>query len=274
MTLPTLALVLFAAVIHAIWNLIVVQSRDRIATTAVVIVFGAIAALPVALLLWRVEPQAWVYIALSSALELVYFALLVAAYERADMSLVYPIARGSAPVFVLAMAVAFLGAPTSAAQIIGVALVAVGVSVVRGLRGGASWRNVVLALCVGLSIAAYVVVDKEGVRYADPITYGTLILGIPGIVAVAFVAARGGAGRLRRAFDWRSALGGVFSIAAYALVLIALTSAPAASVAAVRESSVVIAALLGAVVLKERGGSERVIGSVIVLVGVALVVAG
>ena len=78
-------------------------------------------------------------------------------------------------------------------------------------------------------------VDKEGVKYADPITYVTLILGIPGIVAVAFVVARGGIGRLREAFDWRSALGGVFSIAAYALVLIALTMAPAASVAAVRE---------------------------------------
>jgi drug/metabolite transporter (DMT)-like permease len=274
MTLPTLALVLFAAFIHALWNLIVVQARDRTATTAIVIIFGAVAALPIALLLWRVEAQAWPYIALSSALELVYFVLLVSAYERADMSLVYPIARGSAPVFVLALSVALVGAPTSVAQIAGVSLVAVGVFVVRGLRGGASWRNVLLALGVGLSIAAYVVVDKEGVRYADPITYGTLILGIPGIVAVAYVLARGGVARLRRAFDWRSALGGVFSIGAYALVLIALTTAPAASVAAVRESSVVIAAFLGAVVLRERGGWERVIGSVIVLVGVALVVAG
>jgi drug/metabolite transporter (DMT)-like permease len=240
----------------------------------IVIIFGALAALPIALLRWHVELEAWPYIALSSALELVYFVLLVAAYERADMSLVYPIARGSAPVIVLALSVGLVGAPTSLAQVIGVALVAVGVFVVRGIRGGASWRHVLLALGVGLSIAAYVVVDKEGVRYADPITYGTLILGIPGIVAVLYVVARGGVGRLRGALDWRSALGGVFSITAYALVLIALTSAPAASVAAVRESSVVIAALLGALVLKENGGPERIVGSVVVLVGVALVVAG
>ena len=274
MTLPTLALVLVAAFIHALWNLIVVQSRDRTATTVIVIAFGALVALPLALLRWHVEPQAWPYIFLSSALELVYFVLLVAAYERADMSLVYPIARGSAPVLVLALSVALVGAPTTVAQVVGVALVAVGVFIVRGVRGGASWRHVGLALAVGLSIAAYVVVDKEGVRHADPITYGTLILGIPGIVAVGYILARGGASRLVRAFDWRSALGGVFSIAAYALVLIALTTAPAASVAAVRESSVVIAALLGAVVLREPGGWERVVGSVIVLVGVTLVVAG
>lgn len=274
MTLSTLALVLFAAVIHALWNLIVVQARDRTATTAVVIIVGAAVALPIALARWHVEAQAWPYIALSSLLELVYFALLVAAYDRADMSIVYPIARGSAPVIVLALSVALVGAPTSPTQVLGVALVAVGVFVVRGVRGGVRWRHVGLALCVGLAIASYVVVDKEGVRYADPITYGTLILGIPGLIAVGYVAARGGLARLRDALDTRSAIGGVFSMAAYALVLIALTTAPAASVAAVRESSVVIAAILGAVVLKERGGPERVIGAVIVLIGVALVVAG
>ncbi len=238
------------------------------------IIFGALVALPIALLRWDVQPEAWPYIVLSSALELVYFALLIAAYERADLSVVYPIARGSAPVIVLALAVAFTGAETSVAQIAGVALVGAGVFIVRGFRGGTRWRHVGLALAVAFAIAAYVVVDKEGVRYADPIAYGTLILGIPGIVATAFVLARGGVPRLRAAFNWRSALGGVFSMAAYALVLIALTTAPAASVSAVRESSVVIAALLGVVVLKERSGPERVVGSVVVLVGVALVVVG
>src|SRR3954449_1321518 len=166
MTLPTLAIVLLAAFIHAFWNLIVVQARDRTATTTIVIIFGALLFLPLALLRWDVQPQAWPYIALSSALELVYFALLVAAYQRADLSLVYPIARGSAPVIVLALAVAFTGAATSVLQVAGVALVAVGVFVVRGIRGGARWQHVALALAVALAIASYVVVDKEGVQYA------------------------------------------------------------------------------------------------------------
>jgi drug/metabolite transporter (DMT)-like permease len=272
--LATLALVLGAAVIHALWNLIVVHSRDRTATTTIVIIFGALVALPLAIARWHVEPAAWPFIALSSVLEIVYFVLLVAAYERADLSLVYPIARGSAPVIVLALSVAFIGAPTSAAQIVGVGLVAAGVFVVRGIRGGARWRHVALALGVALAIASYVVVDKEGVQYADPITYGVLILGIPGIVATGYVVSRGGPRRLAVAFNWRSALGGAFSMAAYALVLIALTTAPAASVSAVRESSVVIAAILGAVVLKEKSGPGRVVGSLIVLAGVVLVVIG
>ena len=274
MPLQTLLLVLCAAVVHALWNLIVVQSRDRTATTTIVILFGALVFAPLAIVFWNVQAQAWPYIVLSSALELVYFVLLVAAYERADLSLVYPIARGSAPVLVLVLSVVLVGAPTSAAQIAGVALVGVGVFVVRGIRGGAHWKHVALALAVALAIASYVVVDKEGVKYADPVTYGVLILGIPGIVATGFVLGRGGPRRLAAAFNWRSALGGVFSMLAYTLVLIALTTAAAASVSAVRESSVVIAAILGAVVLKEKSGPGRVVGSVIVLVGVALVVLG
>ena len=127
---------------------------------------------------------------------MVYFTLLVAAYQRAEMSLVYPIARGSAPVIVLVVSVLLLGAPTSALQVAGVALVGVGVLLVRGLRGGAHWPHVALALAVAFSIASYVIVDKEGVQHADPIAYGTLILGIPGIFAVLFVLSRaGGAAR-------------------------------------------------------------------------------
>src|SRR3954467_4493746 len=156
MAVETLAIVLLAAFIHAFWNLIVVQARDRTATTTIVIIFGALLFLPLAILRWNVQPEAWPYIALSSVLELVYFALLVAAYERADLSLVYPVARGSAPVLVLAMSGAFVGASTSILQVLGVALVAVGVFIVRGIRGGANWRHVGMALGVALAIAAYV----------------------------------------------------------------------------------------------------------------------
>jgi drug/metabolite transporter (DMT)-like permease len=233
-------------------------------------------AIPFAIASWHVEPAAWPFIAISSLIEVIYFGLLVAAYHRADMSLVYPIARGSAPVFVLIVAVLLLGAPTSAGQVAGVALVALGIVLVRGLRGATGhWPHVALALAVGVSIAAYTIVDKEGIRYADPIAYVTLILGIPGVIALAYVASRpDGPARLRRALTPAAVVGGVFSIAAYALVLIALTTAPAASVAAVRESSVVIAALLGVVVLRERAGPLRLIGALLVAAGVALVVAG
>ena len=135
MTLATLAIVLAAAFIHALWNLIVVAARDRVATTTIVILFGAAVFVPIAVARWNVQAEAWPYIALSSVLELVYFVLLVSAYERAELSLVYPIARGSAPVLVLALAVAFTGAATSVAQVAGVALVAAGVFIVRLFHG-------------------------------------------------------------------------------------------------------------------------------------------
>jgi drug/metabolite transporter (DMT)-like permease len=133
---------------------------------------------------------------------------------------------------------------------------------------------VALALTVAAFIAAYTLVDKEGVKYADPITYVTLILIPPSIVLVAVVAWQGGMARIRSALSPMVFLGGVASISAYGLVLIALTTAAAASVAAVREVSVVIAAILGAVVLHERVGPSRLAGSVVVALGVALVVAG
>ncbi|MEX2546556.1 MAG: EamA family transporter [Chloroflexota bacterium] len=274
MPLTALAIALGAAVVHAFWNLVVARARDTQAVTALAIAVGVIAVAPIALLRWHVEPQAWPFIVASSVLEIVYFWLLTTAYNRAEMSLVYPIARGSAPVIVLIVSVAALGVATSVPQAAGVALVGVGVILVRGLRGGAKWSDVAMALAVAASIAGYTLVDKEGVRYADPITYVFLILIAPAIASVAFVYSRGGVDRIRGALQPATVVSGIATVVAYGLVLVALTMAPAASVAAVREVSVVIAVVLGAVLLHERVGPARVAGAVVVVLGVALIVAG
>ncbi len=274
MPFEALVIALGAAVVHAFWNLVVARSQDNQATTAVAIAVGVVVAAPFALLRWRVEPEAWLFIAVSSALELVYFVLLTTAYRRAEMSLVYPIARGSAPVIVLIVSVAVLGVATTLSQAAGVALVGVGVMLVRGLRGGARWSDVALALGVATAIAGYTLVDKEGVRYADPITYVTLILIVPAIVSVGWIAWRGGVARVRNAVKLDAVLTGIGTVTAYGLVLVALTMAPAASVAAVREVSVVIAVALGAVLLNEKVGPARLIGAVVVAIGVGLIVLG
>ncbi len=274
MPLTVLAIVLGAAAIHAFWNLVIARARDTQAVTALAIAVGVVVAAPIALLRWHVEPQAWPFIVASSVLELVYFWLLTTAYARAEMSLVYPIARGTAPVIVLIVSVAALGVATSIPQAAGVALVGVGVILVRGLRGGAKWSDVALALAVAASIAGYTLVDKEGVRYADPITYVFLILIIPAIASLAFIYSRGGVERIRGAFSVPTVASGIATVAAYGLVLVALTMAPAASVAAVREVSVVIAVALGALLLREKVGPARVAGAVVVVLGVALIVAG
>lgn len=273
MPITALAIALAAAVIHALWNLVLARSRDNQATTAVAITIGVAVAMPFALLRWRVEPEAWIWIAASSILELAYFWLLTTAYRRAELSLVYPIARGSAPVIVLVASIA-LGVAFTLGQAAGVALVGLGVMLVRGIRGGAKWSDVLLALAVATAIAGYTLVDKEGVKYADPVTYIALILVAPAIAGLLFVASRGGWARVRAATRWDAALSGIGTTVAYTLVLFALTLAPAASVAAVREVSVVIAVFLGALFLKERVNKERLLGAIVVVTGVALIVAG
>jgi drug/metabolite transporter (DMT)-like permease len=250
-----LGLALAAALVHALWNLLLAGARDSQAATAVGMCVGCVLFLPA--LVGDVSADAVPWLIASSALELAYFALLALAYSRAELSAVYPLARGSAPVFVLAVA----GVPL-ALQAVGVVLVAIGVVLVRG--GG---RGSLLAFAVGACIAGYTLVDKEGLKHADALTYLELVLVVPAFAYAAWV----GRTRLRAAFGWRSALAGVGMFVAYGLVLLALRLAAAAPVAAVRETSIVIATLLGAVVLRETVGRARVLGSVAIVAGVAAI---
>jgi drug/metabolite transporter (DMT)-like permease len=265
-----LALALCAAVLHASWNLALARSRDPQIATAVAVLIGSVVLLPLAILRWDVRPEAWPYVALSTVLELVYFVFLAAAYKRAELSLVYPVSRGVAPVLVLIASVAVLGAATSLGQVVGVLLVAFGVLLVRGL-GSIDRREagqIGLALLVGGLIASYTVVDKEGLRYADPITYLVLIL-LPAATGYALVLARlRGADVVRRGFGRVTAIGGLAIVGSYGLVLVALTLAPAAAVSATRESSVVIATLLAGPVLHEAVGLRRLLGAVVVVAGI------
>lgn len=274
MPLTALALVLLAALLHAFWNLVIAGARDIQATTALAIAIGVVVALPFAAARWSVEAQVWPYVAVSAVLEAVYFWLLTTAYGRAEMTLTYPIARGAAPVLVLIVAVLALGGSTSGAQAAGVAMVGGGVVLVRGLKRGARWSDVLFALLIASVIASYTLVDNQGVRYADPIAYLFLILAPLAIIAPLFVSWRGGARRLWRALGRQALAGGLASMATYALVLTAFTIASAPSVAAVREVGVVFGTIGGAVFLHERVGPARYLGAVVVAIGVVLVVAG
>ncbi|HET7678105.1 MAG TPA: EamA family transporter [Candidatus Limnocylindrales bacterium] len=273
-----LVLALAAAVFHAGWNLLLARSRDSEAATAMAVLAGCALVGPVALLTWRVEAAAWPFVAASATLELVYLALLGAAYRRADLSLIYPVARGSAPVLVLAIGVLLLGQLTSLPQAVGVGLVALGVLLVRGLRAGgagqARARHVLLALLIALTIAGYTLLDREGVRYASPATYFLLVLAVPGLVYAAGIAAVKGRGALRAEVSAPTLAASAAMAVSFLAALTALTMAPAASVSAIRESSVVMATIMAALVLRESVGPARVAGSVLVFAGVALVALG
>ena len=238
MPLSALLLALAAALVHALWNLLLAGARDTQAATAVALVVAIVVFAPVAAVAWRADRAVWPYVAGSSAFELAYFALLAAAYARAELSLVYPLARGSAPVVVL-------------------------------VRGGAPRRGLVLALAIGACIAGYTLIDKRGIRHANPVTYLELSMIVPSLAYAAAVTRTRGAAAARAAVTVASVAAGVAIFGAYALVLAALQRAPAASVAAVRETGVVLAALLAVPILHERVGLARVAGACVVVAGIA-----
>jgi uncharacterized membrane protein len=262
-----LALAFGAALLHAAWNVLLAGSRDSVTATGALLLFGMVLLAPAVLLFGgEVSAEALPFVAASAALELAYFVLLARAYRGGELGVVYPVARGSAPVLVLGAAVLGLGRGVSVLAALGVVLVAAGVLVVAApARPG---RGVLPGLAIGAAIAGYTLVDSEGLDHADPLPYLFLIAAV---CAVAYNGALLGSGRgpdLRRAFDARTALTAAATVASYLMVLAALEMAPAAPVAAVRESSVVIAALLAWLFLDEE---RRLGGAALVAAGVAVI---
>ena len=264
MSTEALGLALAAAGLHALWNLLLARERDTEATTAVSLVVFVAALAPLAAATWRVEGAAVPYIVASAALELAYIALLAAAYRRFELSLVYPLARGLAPVLTLVIVVVVVGASPSGGEIAGVAAVAGGILLVRGVRRSA--RGSGLAVVIAAAIAGYTVVDRYGIRHANTAPYLLLVMLGPAIAYPLTV----GRARLAAAVRPIAAVIGVASAATYLLVLLALGLASAPSVSAVRETSVVIAVVLARVFLQEPVGVRRLAGAATVVGGVAL----
>ena len=266
-----LALALGAAALHAGWNTAVAGREDPEAASAALLV-SAIALLFVpAVVFWDVSASAWPYVVASAVLHAAYFGGLAAAYARADLSVVYPVARGVGPVIVLVVGVAALGVAAVAGQVVGVVLVCLGVLMVRGVSGEVHVGDLALALFVAACIGGYTLVDNEGVEHAAEVPYLFLINTGMAMFYVPLALRMRGRAAVSAEFGLRSVLAGAAAMGAYLLVLVALTLAPAAAVAAVRESSVVMAALLAWVVLKERVGAARFAGALAVAGGVALI---
>lgn len=261
-----LALALAAAFLHAAWNVLLRGSDDVAARTVAVLCLSVLLFAPVAAATWSVHAAAVPYIASSAVLEGAYFVLLIAAYRRRELSVVYPVARGGAPVLVLLGTAVVLGRHVSAAEVAGVLLVAAGVVLVRGVRRGA--EGIAIGLAIAVFIASYTLVDKEGLRHAAPIPYLELVLVPCALGALAWKPRA-----LRSQMSWSTLGAAAGSFGAYVLFLFALRLTAAPGVAAVRETSVVIAALLAAAFLKERVTLARLVGAAVVAGGVAILAA-
>jgi drug/metabolite transporter (DMT)-like permease len=264
-----LLLALASAVVHALWNVLLARARDPRAATAVALVVAELVFAPVTWATWDVDSSVWPFVVASSALQLAYFTVLVSAYRVAPLSVVYPIARGTAPVLVLVVGVVALGHGTSVGQVLGVCLVAAGVLLVRGTRP-TDGRGATLGLSIACIIAAYTLVDKDGLHHAEAIPYLALTMIAPSVLYASAVARGRGAAALRAELHPATVVAGIATFGAYALVLLALQRAAAAPVAAVRETSVVLTALLARRVLQESVGWERLAGAASVAAGIAL----
>jgi drug/metabolite transporter (DMT)-like permease len=267
MPVSALALALAAACLHALWNVLLARARDVEAATAVALLVAEVVFAPVAIATWHVHRAAIPFLIAGGALQLLYFVFLATAYRVAELSVVYPVARGTAPVLVLLIGVAALGHATSAGQVVGVCLVGVGILLVRGLARG---PGLPLGLVVAATIAGYTLVDKSGVRHAGAFPYLELELLVPSLLYASALSRTKGVGRLRAEWGPGIIIPAVAMFGAYGLVLLALQRAAAAPVAAVREVSVVLTALLARRVLKERVGAPRIAGAVSVAGGIAL----
>ena len=269
MPADALALALAAAVVHAAWNVLIsgAVAPERAATVALGV--GALALVPFGVATWDLSSDAWPYVAGSVAFEVAYVALLGRAYARADLGFVYPVARGAAPVLVLLVGVVALGVRPSVVVVAGVLAVVLGIVLVRGVERGS---GLALALAVGACIAGYTLVDDRGIEHAAAVPYLTAVLVPTALILLGVDAARGRS--LTSALEARTALAGVAMAGAYLLTLAALDRAAAAPVAAVRETSVLLALLFVVAAGRERVTPSRAAGAVLVVGGVAALALG
>jgi drug/metabolite transporter (DMT)-like permease len=286
-----LAMIAVAALMHAAWNVLIKTSGDPLLVAERGMIAATIVGLPVAVVGWLVigspaiPAEAWGLGVLSGLLEVVYFVLLAAAYRRGGLSVVYPIARGTAPLLSVAAGVLLLGERIGGLGALGVAALIVGIVAVqrpwRFFRGGPLAEAAVpYALACGISIAAYSTVDRVGSQLTEPWLYAAILFPVTAVglavwtrvIGARGVGADGASGVVAVIPSWsRSTAAGLLAIGAYVLVLAALAIAPLSIVAPLRESAIVLVSIWGSIRLGE-AASRR--DTTIRLAAAAFVVAG
>ena len=276
MSVTVLAAILFAALLHAAWNA-ALKSRGNTFLAALAVMSGAAVIGALALPFLRPPaPASWPFIGASALLHIVYYSLLAAAYRHADIGHAYPLMRGVAPVLVALASIFLANERLLPAQWGAIALIcAGGAALTFGARGHVSgMRPTLLILLTAVVIAAYTLVDGLGVRHSGAPPAYTAWVFLLGGIGIAAVSWRATAGQLP-AFMARNPalplLGGLATTASYGLALWAMTQAPVAVVAALRETSIVFATAIAVFVLRERATPARLCGAGLVALGAVVV---
>ena len=292
-----LVAIAFAAVLHAAWNILLKTAGDPLRTATVGVFASSAILVPLVALAWLVLGQpsvpagAWVIGTVSGAVEVAYFVFLAAAFRRGDLSVVYPLARGTAPLLAVVIGVVVLGERLAPAAWLGVGLLVAGLLVVqrpwRLLRAAATpddRRAAGFALLTGAMIATYSALDRVGVQLAPAWFYAGILWPVCaiGLGIVSWLRPRVAGGAFAPSDEPldlpKAVVGGVLTFSAYGFVLFALSRAPLVIVAPLRESAVLLTAVWGVVRLREVTGRAevalRLTGSVLVLAGAAALAIG
>lgn len=294
-----IALVALAAVLHVAWNVRLKTAGDPLRTATIGMLAASVAIVPAGIAVWWASgaqplPLDGVAIGVASGIvEAVYFVFLAAAYRRGDLSVVYPLARGTAPLLAVAVGVGLLGERLGLAGSIGVVALLAGflwlqrpwraLAVARGRPAGGSGvrtidTSILFALATGVSIATYTAMDRVGTRLIEPVPYAAILWATSCVVLFAWIQFVAGGDLLRhgRAATRSAAIGGWLTLGAYLCILVALSVAPLSGVAPLRESATVFAAAWGSVKLGEasdRAEIGRRVGASVLIVGGALLLA-
>ncbi len=271
LTLPVTLAVLGAALLHAGWNALVKASEDKQLDTFAVAASSGLLALALAPFLPLPAPASWPWLAGSTAVHILYFAFLAGAYRWGELSYVYPVMRGGGPMIVAATGVLAFREVLQVNEWLGVLLICAGI--LAFASGAHDRRATAFALANAVVIGAYTLIDAAGARASDaPVSYTLWFFVANGVVITAMgLAMRGRAVPAYFRRHWlRAAAGGACALGAYGIALWAMTRAPVALVAVLRETSVIFAAVLGAAVLKEKLTRRRLVATGAVLAGLVV----
>ena len=268
--------VLFAAVLHASWNAVIRRGSDRFQGMLLLTLSQGAMAMTMALFVPLPSGVVWVWILGSGALHTAYKLFLAAAYQHGDLSRVYPIARGSAPMMVVIGGFFLLPDSVQTKEYFGIGLIGVGVMMMANgvFRSGEARRLIPLALGSAACTAGYSLVDGMGARVAGNATMFTAWLVV---FDTMFFTAFAGVTRGRKVFsappkEWLiGAFAGALSLVTYWIAVWAMTTAPIALVAAVRETSVLFAVIIGVVVLKEKTSVGKIIAALVIVTGIVII---
>jgi drug/metabolite transporter (DMT)-like permease len=280
MPVLAIALLLTSATLHALWNLLLKQSREKYLAMGWQVIIGGIVSV-FALIFIGLPPRSlWLLVLISTTLEAIYFAILTYAYNDHDFSLVYSVARGAAPALVVIWTALFLGEIPSFGGLLGIAMIVCGLAIIgatslfQNQENKPHLRGIFISLSVALVISIYTLVDGFAVKHGPALSYGLSLFALMPIMTTPLIVRHYGHEHFLESFrlqPGRLILVGILAVIAYLSALFAYSIAPVNYSEAIREVSVVMGAFAGWYFLGEQMGKIRILGAVVIFLGIVMI---